>query len=258
MVSEIPSFERPDFTVPTVAHWYVRHSGWVRGPYSLADMRRFRALNWLSRSQSVSRDMVTWTAAGGFSELWEDSSAAPAEPGPQRPPSPHATHWHYAAGGSPCDEPVSLAMLQILASIGRIQANDLVWREGWPDWRRAADVGGLIQGPSEWCSACGEPTPPRAARCPSCRARLPCFVPPHGELVLACGILGVALFPVFPLWVIAILIGRYDSMEIAKGRMDPAGLASARLGERLGIIGGIVFVLTTAIAAMAYLGGFFG
>jgi hypothetical protein len=47
-------------------------------------------------------------------------------------------------------------------------------------------------------------------------------------------------------------------MEIAKGRMDPAGLASARLGERLGIIGGIVFVLTTAIAAMAYLGGFFG
>jgi len=75
---------------------------------------------------------------------------------------------------------------------------------------------------------------------------------------LACGILGVALFPVFPLWVIAILIGRYDSTEIAKGRMDPAGLASARLGERLGIIGGVVFVLTTAIAATAYLGGFFG
>jgi hypothetical protein len=68
---------------------------------------------------------------------------------------------------------------------------------------------------------------------------------------MACGVLGLVLFPVFPLWIIAILIGRHDAVEIAKGRMDPAGLAAARLGERLGIAGGVAFVVSVALLVAA-------
>ena len=245
------TFDRADFTVPVVSHWYVRHGGWVRGPYSLADMRRFRDLHWISKSVPVSRDLSIWSPAGEFSELWGDVAPSPSRAAPQQAPSPYADHWHYSSDGKPCDEPVSLAMLQVLASLGRLRADDRVWREGWPAWRLASEVGGLIEGPSEWCSACGEPTAPRATRCPSCGARLPGYSPPHAELVMACGVLGLVLFPVFPLWIIAILIGRHDATEIVKGRMDPSGLAAAKLGERLGIAGGVVFVISVAVLVAA-------
>ena len=47
------------------------------------------------------------------------------------------------------------------------------------------------------------------------------------------------------------MIGRHDAVEIAKGRMDPAGLAAARLGERLGIAGGVAFVVSVALLVAA-------
>jgi hypothetical protein len=95
------TFDRADFTVPVVSHWYVRHGGWVRGPYSLADMRRFRDLHWISKSVPVSRDLSIWSPAGDFSELWGDVAVSPARQAPPQAPSPHADHWHYSSDGKP-------------------------------------------------------------------------------------------------------------------------------------------------------------
>lgn len=68
---------------------------------------------------------------------------------------------------------------------------------------------------------------------------------------MACGVLGVVLFPVFPLWMIAVALGNHDTSEIAKGRMDPGGLNAARFGVRMGVIGGILFMIAAAAAVIA-------
>ena len=252
MVAGSSTFDAPDFSLPVRPVWYVRKPGWIRGPYSLEDMRRFRNLGWISKSEAVSRDMQTWESAGQVDELWRNDDTAGTEAGPTLPPGPTAsvTNWRYSANGLPSDESVSFATVQILASLGRIHAGDLVWREGWPEWRRAGDVQGLLSGPSEWCSACGGQVSPRDLRCRGCGAGLPGLTPPHAELCMACGVLGIVLFPVFPLWLIATAIGSHDIAEIAKGRMDPKGRNAATFGLRGGIVGGVLFVLSAAVAGI--------
>jgi hypothetical protein len=254
MVVQASSFDSEDFVVPAHEVWYIRKSGWIRGPYTRADMQRFRQLGWLGRSESVSRDMRTWQTAGTVPGLWEDrapadrSSAARDAPEPQQPAVVSASHWRYTVDAKAADAAVSFATLQILASLGRLAADDLVWREGWPEWRRVADIPGLLAGPSEWCTACGEPVNPRSRRCGSCSAVLPGFKPPHSELCTACGILGVVLFPAFPLWLIAVAMGHHDLTEIARGRMDPGGANAAKFGLRLGTIGGVLCGASITIA----------
>jgi hypothetical protein len=241
MVVQASPFDADDFAVPAVDAWYIRRPGWIRGPYTLDDMLRFRRLGWLARSEAVSSDMVTWRLAGDVRELWDDVPSGGQQPQSPPPVSSGAGHWQYVMDGKPSEEPVSFATLQLLAAVGRLGGSDTVWREGWPEWRRAGDVPGLLAGPAEWCTACGEEVSPRARRCSSCGARLPGLSPPHAELAIATGILGVVLFPVFPLWLIAMFIGHHDRSEIARGRMDPGGQNAATLGLRLGIIGGVLF-----------------
>jgi len=252
MVTGSSTFDSPDFILPERPAWYVRKAGWTRGPYSLDDMRRFRDLGWLSRSESVSQDMQAWRTAGQFEELWSNtvcSDTDQASPAPAASP-PNLTNWRYSVDGLPCDEPASLATLQILASLGRIRESDLVWREGWPEWRVARAVPGLMAGHSEWCSGCGGAVSPRDDRCRQCGARLPGHEPAHSDSCKAIGALGLVLFPVFPLWIIAMVLGRYDLSEISKGSMDPGGRDSARFAVRAGVTGGGLF-LAGLIAAVA-------
>jgi hypothetical protein len=255
MVASGTTFDAPDFTVPSRPVWYIRKPGWIRGPYVIEDMRRFRDLGWLSKSEHVSRDMVTWELAGGIDELWVNHRPVETtpEPKPAAPVPPSIAMWRYSLGGNPCDEPVSFATLQVLASLGRVHARDMVWREGWAEWKRAADVPGLLHGPSEWCSACGGAVSARDTRCRSCGAAIPGFSAPHGELCMACGVLGIVLFPVFPLWLISFAIGSHDATEIAKGRMDPRGRAASSFGIRAGLIGGTLFVVSAVAVVIAML-----
>lgn len=253
MVTGQSTFDTEDFSFPPPDVWYVRKPGWIRGPYSLQDMRRFRDLGWLSRAESVSRDMQTWQPAGQIGELWLESAstATVSEISKPQPQVQNTAQWRYSVDSKPCDEAVSFATLQILASLGRLRAEDLVWREGWPDWRPAGQVPGIHDGPSEWCSACGGQISLRDPRCRNCGAHLPGISLPHSELCMACGVLGVVLFPVFPLWMIAVALGNHDTSEIAKGRMDPGGLNAARFGVRMGVIGGILFMIAAAAAVIA-------
>ncbi len=254
MVVQASSFDADDFAVPPADVWYIRRAGWIRGPYTRDDMVRFRRLGWLGRSESVSQDMVTWRAAGEVAELADDPTPTnrPSQPSP--PILSGRDRWQYVMNGQANGEPVSFATLQLLAAVGRLTASDTVWREGWPEWRRAGDVPGLLAGPAEWCTLCGAEVSPRARRCASCGGRLPGLSPPHAELCMATGILGVVLFPVFPLWMIAMFIGHHDRAEIASGRMDPRGGNAAVLGLRLGIIGGTLFAVAAVIAAIVVIG----
>lgn len=52
--------------------------------------------------------------------------------------------WFYSPGGRAAQGPVSAARLKELASAGRLQPTDLVWREGTPEWVPARRVRGLF------------------------------------------------------------------------------------------------------------------
>jgi hypothetical protein len=54
-----------------------------------------------------------------------------------------AQEWYYAQGGRKVG-PVSEAELRQAAATGKLSADDLVWREGMPQWRAASNVEGLV------------------------------------------------------------------------------------------------------------------
>lgn len=52
--------------------------------------------------------------------------------------------WFYARGGTQQTGPVAFAQLADLARAGHLAPNDLVWREGMPQWAAAETVPGLF------------------------------------------------------------------------------------------------------------------
>jgi hypothetical protein len=56
--------------------------------------------------------------------------------------------WYYAQNGQQAG-PVSASQLQQLARSGQIQASDLVWKEGLPQWVQAKAIKGLFPAQAE-------------------------------------------------------------------------------------------------------------
>lgn len=226
------------------AAWHTRRNGWVQGPFSLQQMRRMRDMGWLSRIVSVSVDMLYWRPAGDFAVIWNDDP--PKETPPPMSPEP----WRYSANGREAPERVTFGMLQVMAAVGDLSPEQLVWRDGMVAWRRAGSIRGLFGGPTEWCSACDAHFPRTALHCPSCGRPQQPYDASHRDIILPCGILGVCLFPFVPLWIVTLYLARRDREAIERGRVDPAGWESARIGEFLGWCGcGLTLVAVIAISA---------
>ena len=51
--------------------------------------------------------------------------------------------WHYSRDGQKLG-PVSAAELKQLAANGDLSASDMIWKEGWPEWKRADSVKSLF------------------------------------------------------------------------------------------------------------------
>jgi hypothetical protein len=51
--------------------------------------------------------------------------------------------WHYSRNGNQVG-PVTAADLKRLASTGQLSPTDLIWKEGWEDWKPAAGIKGLF------------------------------------------------------------------------------------------------------------------
>ena len=79
-------------------------------------------------------------------------------------------------------------------------------------------------------------------RCGACGVTFSQFQAPYTGLILSCGILGLILFPIIPLWTLAIIFGRYDERQIRKGMMDPKVLNSVTFGVALGWGGCVLFM----------------
>jgi len=227
------------------AVWHTRNDGLVQGPFSLAQMRRMRGLGWLSRVAPVSVDMLLWRPAADFAILWSDDAPAAEDPAPT-----HEEPWRFATAGGESPERVSFAMLRMMAASGVLAPEQLVCREGMRGWRPAGGIRGLFGGPSDWCPGCDAAIQYGAGSCPACgRAQEP-FEPSHRDVIVPCGVLGVCLFPVVPLWLIALTLARRDRRAIELGRVDPAARESARIGELLGWCGCFLTLASLVAAAV--------
>ncbi len=57
-----------------------------------------------------------------------------------------ANEWHYTQNGQQVETPVSNVQLKQLTLSGQLKPEDLVWREGMPNWAPAGSIKGLFDG----------------------------------------------------------------------------------------------------------------
>ena len=55
-----------------------------------------------------------------------------------------ANDWHFTVNGQPASAPVSWAQLKQLATAGKLEPTDKVWREDMTSWELAASIKGLF------------------------------------------------------------------------------------------------------------------
>lgn len=186
---------------------YVRLRGRITGPYDLGQLKALYQRGQFSRAHEVSVDRQKWGPAGRLDGIfrtpnskltrgaaedlfddsaWETASTTVVESRKDAKPI-----WHYSIGEE-SHGPVTLAELKKLATSGRLNVGDLVWKVGMADWMPAGELDEFESsfviplGPSapssvskaskntvsrmqnHYCHSCGLPTDSLAAICPGC------------------------------------------------------------------------------------------
>lgn len=264
-------------------YWFVRRGGWVQGPLTRESIRHMYASGWV-----LSLDMIANAATGPWKEARDclelrdpadmagasgsGAAAVPAE-------------WEFVSATVPCTEPVTFAMLQLLAAAGRLRPGDPVRRRPDGDWGPAMAVGGVFGGPRAFCPACGRKLSDIDRVCP-CGAPQPEYEPSLAEVGLVCGGVAVVLLPLiigtvtwlawrqavvfdiamsegFPqvfavllapigfLAAIAIVFGQAAISSVNLGRAAPSDRRSATAAVWLGVACWISLLLT-AVAVVAF------
>ena len=77
--------------------------------------------------------------------------------------------WHYTSRGAQAG-PVETAELKRMAQSGQIQPNDMVWKDGMPEWVQASRVKGLFDPAA---------APEAVAMAPVGETAIPAFAPAH-------------------------------------------------------------------------------
>lgn len=137
--------------------YYVRSRGRVRGPFDRDELSVRYRRGEVGRMHEISEDGQHWKRATEYPDLLiariqdpesnvtsgAENDAVVSEPLPHLAnasvPSPTIpavgprTVWYYAIAGEQ-HGPVELSFLQLLVATDQLGSNDLVWREGMPDW----------------------------------------------------------------------------------------------------------------------------
>lgn len=186
------------------ANYFIRIQGKVLGPYSIAQLKTLIQRGQFGRGNEVSVDGKMWKSAMAIAHLFQEPSGNRTQSSSSATQEPHdsatahpgrsmAPIWYYAVGNEQCG-PVSVLDLRKLIASNQLVRDDLVWKEGMPDWTAIRDVpelnvvakSGVASAPlpasgqpkigsmtHKFCFACGSPNDPRAEVCPSCGVRQP-------------------------------------------------------------------------------------
>jgi hypothetical protein len=140
--------------------YYIRVRGRVQGPVDLDRLKELASKGQLNRSHELSKDSKSWIPAGNVKEVFERPSKVIVQTvnqasttQPSGPPSvssglpsntnPYATspqsmirEWHYTINGAQMG-PVATAEIIELIQHKSLARDDLVWKNGMPQWTQA-------------------------------------------------------------------------------------------------------------------------
>lgn len=234
---------------------FIRLRGRIQGPFTAEQLQSMARRGQFSRTHEISEDGVNWTRAMSRTELFSAPREEPVltmEPIKEESPSiesppvasgpPRAEVWYYHQLGAN-HGPVDFSHLQYLIGIGQVAVDDLVWKEGLPEWLPAARVPGLTkQNPSGPVGGSGSAVYVGAVG--------PNYPPSHeypsvSGMAVASLVLGI-------LWIagigsiLAIIFGSVAlyQIQVSRGRLTGKGLAIA------GLVLGIVFLSAQIIVAI--------
>jgi hypothetical protein len=141
--------------------YYIRIRGRVLGPYSLKQLNTLRVRGQFSQTNEISLDGQLWESAATLDSLFGAATRTRKKAGAaadstelrmrsEDPASPRSSGsselaaWHYSAGEKQLG-PVPLAELKQLLVDGRLSMDDLVWKDGMPEWLPASELAELAQ-----------------------------------------------------------------------------------------------------------------
>jgi hypothetical protein len=235
--------------------FFIRLRGRIQGPFSSDQLQSLAKRGQFSRTHEVSDDGVRWSRATTRPELFPpanpdivsnalfESDELVPEPPPRAAALPPTDVWYYHQLGAN-HGPVDFSHLQYLTSSGQVSVDDVVWKEGLPEWIPAGRVPGLFK----TGGAGGAGQPPvyiGVGQVHPSQAMVSEFPRVSGFSVasLVLGILWIAGIGS----VLAIIFGAVaiHQIRLSKGRLTGTGLAVA------GLVLGIVFLSAQIIVAIA-------
>jgi hypothetical protein len=232
---------------------FIRLRGRIQGPFAADQLHQLARRGQFSRSHEISTDGVNWTRATTRPELFPPAgmSAAvivapevelepPRAAAPVVPPPADVWFYHQLSQNH---GPIDFTHLQYLASSGQIAADDMVWKDGLPEWLPAGRVPGLMRpvGTAQPVQAS-----PMFVTAMQPAGANPSEFPRVSGLAVASLVLGL-------LWIgglgslLAVIFGAValHQIRLARGRLTGTGLAVA--GLVLGIVMLGLQVLVTII-----------
>jgi hypothetical protein len=223
------------------------------GPFTAEQLQALAKRGQFSRTHEISTDSVTWSRAANRLDLFPAVQVEPrplATPPTEDPPildaspataaPPPSDIWYYHQLGAN-HGPVDFTHLQYLAVSGQILPDDLVWKEGLPEWIAAGRVPGLIKA-NPGLSAI--PTAPVYVGVSPVQSG---DFPRVSGLAVASLVLGLLGWLCGIPGILAIIFGAVALRQIqeGKGRVTGTGMAIA------GLVLGIVFLTLYVIYAIA-------
>lgn len=153
--------------------------------------------------------------------------------------------WYYSNNATQMG-PVTDAELRAMLASGKVNATDMVWREGMKDWLPASSVPGLCVMPQ----AGGNPYQP-----PAVPGTFDAPMPTSGLAIasLVCGIAGIV--SCFLPGIAAVICGHMALKQMAdpNARVTGRGMAVAGL-----VLGYLSILVMAALIALIFIGAVFG
>lgn len=118
----------------TGTNYYLRQQTRVSGPFTVGQLTSLLQRGRVARSDKISVDKVTWIAIADCPEIAPRAVQAASQSGPATR-NEDGIDWFYTVGGTEQRDPVGTgAILQLIAA-GIVGGDELVWRQGFVDWR---------------------------------------------------------------------------------------------------------------------------
>jgi hypothetical protein len=223
----------------------VKFRGKVVGTATWGELQQQAARGLLTPLHKISPDGIQWRYASEFPEFFTSQAvaagAAPqpaaAAPQPVPPPAPRAVEWFLAAGDEKAGPFPQQAVLDQLNG-GLLGFEDLVWREGFNEWRAIRHVF-----PREVHALEKQRQKEQARRKREAARKLRPVIPPEQQKYSLLAIAS-AIFAV--LWIfgigsaVGVVLGFLGLYDIGTSNGYHKGLPFAIMGILLGLLGGAI------------------